>query len=164
MAPASIAVAQRRRPLGKRKHLLRISGYRGAWVTSPPAGKWPKMRRVLVACAIVAVLAALGSLGFALGSGVEINISQKGRAFMPAAVEINKGDTLAIRNDDEYIHQVYVASSSFNFDFGRTGYRPDRSHNLPGPRDLPGALCHPSKDAARCCGQIAHLRRRCVRC
>ncbi len=76
------------------------------------------MRRILVACGIVAVLAALGSLGFALGSGVEINISQKGRAFMPASVEINRGDTLAIRNDDEYIHQAYVASPTFSFDSG----------------------------------------------
>jgi plastocyanin len=76
------------------------------------------MRGILVACGIVAFLATMGSLGFALGSGVEVNISQKGRAFMPTSVEIDKGDTLAIRNDDEYIHQVYVSSSSFNFDSG----------------------------------------------
>jgi len=76
------------------------------------------MYRILVACGIVAFLAWLGSLGFALGSGIEVNISQKGRAFMPASVEINKGETLVIRNDDEYIHQVYVTSPSFNFDSG----------------------------------------------
>ncbi|HTW51673.1 MAG TPA: plastocyanin/azurin family copper-binding protein [Stellaceae bacterium] len=76
------------------------------------------MRSVLVACGIAAFLATLGSLGFALGSGAEVNISQKGRAFMPASIEIDKGDTLAIRNDDEYIHQVFVASPSFSFDSG----------------------------------------------
>jgi plastocyanin len=76
------------------------------------------MRRILLACGIVAVLATLGSLGFALGSGVDVKVSQKGRAFLPASVEIDEGDTLAIRNDDEYIHQVYVSSSSFNFDSG----------------------------------------------
>ncbi len=76
------------------------------------------MRRILVACGIVVVLATLGSLGFALGAGVEVNISQKGRAFMPVSVEIDKGDTLAIHNDDEYIHHAYVASATFNFDSG----------------------------------------------
>ena len=60
----------------------------------------------------------LGSLGFAFGSGAQISVSQKGRAFMPGTVEINKGDTLAIRNDDEYIHQVYVSNSAFTFDSG----------------------------------------------
>ena len=80
-----------------------------------------EMRGLLVACAIVAFLAVLGSLGFALGSGVEVNVSQKGRAFMPASIEINKGDTLSIHNDDEYIHQVFVASPSFNFDSGEQG-------------------------------------------
>lgn len=76
------------------------------------------MRRVWATCGIVAFLATLGPLGFALGSGAEINISQKGRAFMPAAVTLTKGDTLAIRNDDEYIHQVYVDSPGFKFDSG----------------------------------------------
>jgi len=76
------------------------------------------MRRILTGCGIVAFLATLGSLGFALGSGVEVNISQKGRAFLPASIEITKGDTLAIHNDDEYIHQVFVDSQSFKFDSG----------------------------------------------
>jgi len=63
-------------------------------------------------------LPTLGSLGFALGSGVAINISQQGRAFLPGAIEIAKGDTLAIHNDDEYIHQVFVDNPSFKFDSG----------------------------------------------
>ena len=79
------------------------------------------MRRIRVACGIIAVLALLGPLGFALGSGIEVDVSQKGRAFLPTLVEIQKGDTLAIHNDDEYIHQVYVASPGFNFDSGEQG-------------------------------------------
>jgi len=79
------------------------------------------MRGVLIACGIVVFLATLGSLGFALGSGVEVNISQKGRAFMPASIEVDKGDTLSIHNDDEYIHQVFVSSPSFSFDSGEQG-------------------------------------------
>jgi plastocyanin len=73
------------------------------------------MSRVLVACSIAIFLA---TLGFALGSGVEVNISQKGRAFLPGSIKIAKGDTLAIHNDDEYIHQVFVDNPSFKFDSG----------------------------------------------
>jgi plastocyanin len=76
------------------------------------------MRRILVSCGILVFLGAAGPLGFALGSGTEINISQKGRAFMPASVTLEKGETLAIRNDDEYIHQVYVDNAKFKFDSG----------------------------------------------
>lgn len=76
------------------------------------------MRRTLIGCGIVAFFATLGSLGFALGSGVEVNISQKGRAFLPRSIAIAKGDTLAIHNDDEYIHQVFVDNPSFRFDSG----------------------------------------------
>ena len=31
---------------------------------------------------------------------------------------VAKGDTLAIHNDDEYIHQVFVDNPSFKFDSG----------------------------------------------
>ena len=37
---------------------------------------------------------------------------------MPSSVVIAPGDTLAIRNDDEYVHQVYVDSPNFRFDSG----------------------------------------------
>jgi plastocyanin len=74
------------------------------------------MRRIMVACAVVVFVATLGPLGFALGSGARIDISQKGRAFTPASVEISRGDTLAIHNDDEYVHQVFIDSPDFKFD------------------------------------------------
>ena len=76
------------------------------------------MRRIVVAFGIIAFLAMLGPFGFALGSGAKINISQKGRDFLPETVEISRGDTLAIHNDDEYVHQVFVDSPSFKFDSG----------------------------------------------
>jgi plastocyanin len=76
------------------------------------------MRRVLIALGMLAFLATLGPLGFALGAGARISVSQKGRAFMPGTVEIARGDTLAIHNDDEYIHQVFVESPDFKFDSG----------------------------------------------
>ena len=76
------------------------------------------MRRVLIASGVVALIALLGPLGFALGAGVRLNVSQKSRAFTPVSVTIGAGDTLAIHNDDEYVHQVFVDSPSFHFDSG----------------------------------------------
>ncbi len=43
-------------------------------------------------------------------------IVQKGRAFHPAEVTINRGDSLTFTNNDEFIHQIYSKSDSFNFD------------------------------------------------
>ena len=43
-------------------------------------------------------------------------IVQKGRAFRPAEVNINRGESLTFTNDDEFIHQIYVKSSGFAFD------------------------------------------------
>src|SRR5580698_354612 len=74
------------------------------------------MHRIVVAFAAVVFIVTLGPLGFALGSGARIDVSQKGRAFTPASVEISRGDTLAVHNDDEYVHQVFVDSPDFKFD------------------------------------------------
>ena len=35
-------------------------------------------------------------------------ISQKGRAFRPTEVSINRGETLTLTNEDSFIHQIYV--------------------------------------------------------
>jgi len=35
-------------------------------------------------------------------------ISQKGRAFRPTEVSINRGETLTFTNEDSFIHQIYV--------------------------------------------------------
>ena len=43
-------------------------------------------------------------------------IVQKGRAFHPGEVTINRGESLTFTNDDEFIHQIYSKSDSFNFD------------------------------------------------
>ena len=36
-------------------------------------------------------------------------VSQKGRAFHPAEVSINRGEALTFTNEDSFIHQIYVA-------------------------------------------------------
>lgn len=76
------------------------------------------MRRIVFALGLLAMLGGLGSFGVALGSGARIDISQKGRAFMPVSVEITPGATLAIHNDDEYMHHVFVDNPDFKFDSG----------------------------------------------
>src|SRR3954466_3916560 len=35
-------------------------------------------------------------------------ISQKGRAFRPTGVTINRGESLTFTNQDSFIHQIYV--------------------------------------------------------
>ena len=36
-------------------------------------------------------------------------VVQQGRAFRPGEISINRGDALTFTNNDEFIHQVYVA-------------------------------------------------------
>ncbi len=46
-------------------------------------------------------------------------VSQKGRAFHPLTLSINRGDTVEIVNDDgDLLHHAYVESDTFNFDSG----------------------------------------------
>ena len=74
--------------------------------------------RLLMCAALVPALAVLGGAGFALGAGAVPIVSQKGRAFTPGTVEIAVGDALTIRNDDEFVHDIFVDSNGFKFDSG----------------------------------------------
>ena len=65
------------------------------------------------------------SLGFAvvllvplaaMAADAAHTIEQKGRQFHPGEVTINRGESLTFTNDDEFIHQIYVAAPSFSFD------------------------------------------------
>jgi len=59
------------------------------------------MLRKLFTAALVA------PLGLAPAFGATI-VVQKNRAFRPAEVTVNRGETVTFTNDDSYIHQVYV--------------------------------------------------------
>jgi len=61
----------------------------------------------------IAVLAA--AFGVAHGDDVHA-VSQQGRAFHPGEITLGRGDVLTIRNNDEFIHQIYVKSDALNFD------------------------------------------------
>ena len=58
-------------------------------------------------------LLALGEVAIAAQS---YRISQKGRAFNLKEITIAIGDTVLFGNDDDFIHQIYVKSDSFNVD------------------------------------------------
>jgi plastocyanin len=43
-------------------------------------------------------------------------VIQTGRRFRPGEITIAKGDTVTFTNNDEFIHQIYVAGPNFSFD------------------------------------------------
>jgi plastocyanin len=43
-------------------------------------------------------------------------IVQKGRAFGVGEITISRGDILLFTNEDEFLHQIYVASGGMTFD------------------------------------------------
>jgi plastocyanin len=69
--------------------------------------------RVTMLAASVAILAIAASAAFAEGLSTVV---QQGRAFRPGEITLTHGDTLTIRNRDEFIHQIYVKSDAMNFD------------------------------------------------
>lgn len=61
--------------------------------------------RLLAACIMtVAFIAAIDMADAA----EKTRVVQKGRAFRPGEVTINRGETLTFTNDDSFIHQIYV--------------------------------------------------------
>ena len=69
------------------------------------------MKRLAV---LAIVCACLSGASFA-ATGV---ISQKGKIFSPGQITVPVGSVLAIANDDEVLHHVYIESASLNFDSG----------------------------------------------
>jgi plastocyanin len=69
-----------------------------------------------MAAAVAAFLVA-GQTAIIAAYGSEIHrVTQKSRAFSAKEVNVAVGDTVQFGNDDEFIHQVYVESKTFNFD------------------------------------------------
>jgi plastocyanin len=68
--------------------------------------------RSIVAAALAAALLVLTQ---ALAAEVH-RVAQKGRQFAIAAIAIARGDSLQFTNEDEFLHQIYVASPDFRFD------------------------------------------------
>jgi plastocyanin len=70
---------------------------------------------------VVAAFAAIVCTGFAWATFASrlVTVTQKDRVFHPNRLEIDRGDTVDIVNDDgELLHHAYVASEEFSFDSG----------------------------------------------
>lgn len=63
------------------------------------------------------LILALPAVAFAQSTNVVV---QKGRRFLPAEITINRGQSVTITNDDEFIHQVY-SEGLFDSDEKRPG-------------------------------------------
>ena len=66
-----------------------------------PALDGVEMKKVLIGFLALAPVAAFGDDAH--------TIAQQGRAFRPSEVTINHGESLTFTNNDEFIHQIYVA-------------------------------------------------------
>ena len=64
------------------------------------------MKNLRIALLTIALVAA-ALVNAQAGS---VTVTQKDRTFIPESVDISVGDTIVIRNDDMFLHQVYVKS------------------------------------------------------
>jgi len=77
-------------------------------------------RREIAAVAIAAIsVCMLGGLAGADLGAPRFQVSQRGRAFQPGVLSVNRGDVVRIVNDDgDLLHHAYVESDQFSFDSG----------------------------------------------
>jgi len=79
-----------------------------------PRGVW---RHVAVPGLVALAVLALGIV--ALRAARELQVSQKGRAFQPGVLVLDRGDLVEILNDDApLLHHAYVSTPEFSFDSG----------------------------------------------
>ena len=77
-------------------------------------------RREISVVAVAAVsVCMLGGLAWADLGAARFQVSQRGRAFQPGELSVNRGDVVRIVNDDgDLLHHAYVESDQFSFDSG----------------------------------------------
>lgn len=63
--------------------------------------------------ALVAGVSLAAATAYAAGV---VNVSQRARAFAVSTIQVSRGDTLHIVNDDAFLHQVYVDSPGLKFE------------------------------------------------
>lgn len=66
---------------------------------------------------VAGAMAALGFGSLAVATDVLV-VSQHNRQFSPQVLEITKGETVRIVNDDRVTHHVYVAAPEMSYDSG----------------------------------------------
>jgi len=70
-----------------------------------------------------------------------LTIIQSERAFHPAEITINHGQSLSFSNQDDFIHQIYVDSPGFNYDSEEQPPGETLSIPFPAPGTFP-VRCH----------------------
>lgn len=80
----------------------------------------PRRTRTRTAAASAVLLLLSGGVAWeALASGATYRVSQRNRAFQPGELDIKRGETVEIVNDDgDLLHHAYVESKQFSFDSG----------------------------------------------
>lgn len=86
------------------------------------------MKRVTLIVAAVILVALAASAG----TGADVKIVQKNKAFSTSAMTIKAGDTLTFVNDDQVTHNVYSVTPGFAFEL-RT-QSPGHADAVPFPR------------------------------
>lgn len=96
-------------------------------------GRMGRLGRTGPALGVTLALTLLGGAAWAELGSVPHQVSQKGRAFQPGALNIRRGETVRIVNDDaDLLHHAYVESDEFNFDSG--DLKPGLSTDVTFPR------------------------------
>ena len=70
--------------------------------------------RGLVAAVLTLAVGAAGAAG-----QTTHQVAQKGKRFAPSELVVQAGDTVAFRNDDAVVHNVFTASAGFEFNLKR---------------------------------------------
>jgi plastocyanin len=87
------------------------------------------------ACIAAAVFISVGGMASSALDSLHYRVSQKQRVFQPSELEIRKGETVQIVNDDsDLLHHLYIDSSWFKFDSGdqEPGSKTDITFTVPG--------------------------------
>ena len=77
-------------------------------------------------------------------AGQDFVVTQKGKAFSIATLNIKAGDKVAFRNDDTFAHNIFSLSDPMNFDLGTypTGQSKTVVFTTPGKYEVECAI-HP---------------------
>lgn len=61
----------------------------------------------------------IGTSGIVAIAGAQYRVSQKGRAFTPNLLDMQRGESIEFVNDDgDLLHHAYIESDPFSFDTG----------------------------------------------
>lgn len=78
------------------------------------ARRFPERAERHRACRSSALAAGLLLAASSVFAATVHNVTQKNRSFAASEIKIAPGDSVAFGNDDEFLHQIYIASLNFD--------------------------------------------------